>query len=596
MNHERPAPLITAALVAWALAQLALLGFALAPQGMLAPFVMAAAGCGVAGAAVATWALKPRTSVVWVWAACAALACICGAVLTTDAPRGPWLHVTAAAWIAAGFTAARGALELGRARREPGRATWAMSSMLSVTLAGAWLAGAYALSAHHDVFTKLGRGMVPPPSAATHAFVAGLKRPVRVTLYFRTGSPVHDELASYFQALEAHDTVHVAQLDRDLAPAQAAVDRVSSNGVIVLRAEGQPVERVRVGEKLGPARKTLRQLDTAVHDALTRLDAGRRVLYVLHGHDERTLRRDKGRDGRSGLTKLKTRAEKLGFAVKTLGVSGGLARGVPADADVVLLADPRTAMLPAETAALTAYVRSGGALFALGDPVLDPAARATAPDALTGVLGAFGVQIVRAPLVHTTQHASVARTDGDRLYLFSTRLGRHASVRALRALGRAGLVLLPVGGHVTHTASPDATCEMTVGAPDGAFVDLDGNLALGEAERAGLYDAALACTTASGGRLAVVADTDVLTDAFLDSAQGNQQFVDDTLRWLVGDAATGAAARPAEDVRLTLTAAEESALFAWSTWRIPGLLVLWAAWRAWRKRRPKAAPAPAEAP
>jgi ABC-type uncharacterized transport system involved in gliding motility auxiliary subunit len=91
--------------------------------------------------------------------------------------------------------------------------------------------------------------------------------------------------------------------------------------------------------------------------------SGKPVIYVVQGHGERDLSSAE----RSGLSQAKEQMEKANYVVKPL----ELAREakVPDDAAVVIVPGPKNDLLPAELAALDAYLTHGGRVLFMADPL-----------------------------------------------------------------------------------------------------------------------------------------------------------------------------------------------------------------------------------
>jgi ABC-type uncharacterized transport system involved in gliding motility auxiliary subunit len=88
-----------------------------------------------------------------------------------------------------------------------------------------------------------------------------------------------------------------------------------------------------------------------------------KVAYFLTGHGEGNI---DDSDRNRGYSTAKVVLEQEFYTVRPLSLLGG--RGVPPDAAVVILAGPKSDLLPQELLALDEYLRKGGAVLALVDP------------------------------------------------------------------------------------------------------------------------------------------------------------------------------------------------------------------------------------
>ena len=110
--------------------------------------------------------------------------------------------------------------------------------------------------------------------------------------------------------------------------------------------------------------ETFYRLDeaTLTHAILKLTRARQPVVYVMSGHGEPSLSDTE----RVGYSQAKQALETQNYVVKALVLARH--QRVPDDADVVILAGPRTELLEAEQAALTQFIDRGGNLLLMLDP------------------------------------------------------------------------------------------------------------------------------------------------------------------------------------------------------------------------------------
>jgi ABC-type uncharacterized transport system involved in gliding motility auxiliary subunit len=190
-------------------------------------------------------------------------------------------------------------------------------------------------------------------SPQTVKLVRGLTAPVEAIGFFRSDTPgkrtAEDLLKQYAQASGGKFTYRMEDPDR--SPGLARRYGVESYGTLVMQS----------GDK---SEKVLDADEDRLTNALVKVTrSGKPVIYVVKGHGERDLSSAE----RAGLSQAKEQMEKANYTVKEL----ELARQdkVPADAAVVIVPGPKTDLLPAELAALDAYLAQGGRVLLMADPL-----------------------------------------------------------------------------------------------------------------------------------------------------------------------------------------------------------------------------------
>ena len=301
---------------------------------------------------------------------------------------------------------------------------------------------------------------------------------------------------------------------------------------------------VRLGER---EQRLQRISEQSITNALARLarDATRWIVF-LQGHGERDPQGEANHDlGRFG-----KRLARRGFRVQT----HALARNprLPDNADLVVIASPRSDYLPGEVARLRQYVRAGGHLLWLTEPGVDGRLRTLAAD--------LGVR--RLPGTVVDAGARLYGADTPEFAVVSD-YADHAVTRGLDQLSlfpRAAALSSAEGGgwHTTALLKTREQSWSETGPIEGE-IDFDadagetrGPLTLAIAKRRGPpgEDGGKA---GRGQRVAVVGDGDFLSNAYL----GNGVNLDLGMRlvnWLVGDA--GHIAIPPDtppDARVTLS-------------------------------------------
>ena len=418
---------------------------------------------------------------------------------------------------------------------------------------------------------------------ATRAAVEGLPEPVRVVLFFPTGSEVLTEVQPYFDELEAGN-LSVEVMDHAMAPETAKEWKVKDNGNVVL-VMGDKVEIIKLGDKLDSAKKDLRKLDGKVQTALLKISKEKRTLYFTVGHDEFYWKN--ADSDKSNIDFLKKLLESLNFKVKELGIDDGLAQSVPEDAALVFVVGPKKSFFPEEVAALEAFRDQGGALFILLEPDTDD-------QSALARLG--GVSFDGTPVVSDAKYIPLSRGIVDRLNIGTSKFLSHEAVTTLGKHSSEASLITPGTGSIAELEGVPGKVTVTIkGEPDW-FRDLDRNYQFDAAteKRGGLSVAAVsegpkADEATRAWRTAVVADATLASNFFLGRSPANQVFIADTVSWLTSDPSIGGAVESEEDVKIQHTKEGESMWFYGTSILLPSLVFAAGAWRVSSRKKKGAA-------
>lgn len=273
-----------------------------------------------------------------------------------------------------------------------------------------------------------------------------------------------------------------------------------------------------------------------------------RVVYTLYGHGERRVF-DRGI---GELRELGTLVHHQGWTAKVLDLlrdrPADRAPEVPGDAAAVLLIGATATVSPVEEEALRDYLRRGGSVGVFVDP------GGFVPDLLTqlGVAVPAGVVLdavsvyphVDRPLLRYRSHP-VTRdlAAGEVATVVSTAAPLQiAPVDGVRA---EPLLVTSAHGWVERGTERPPTFH------DG--VDLPGPVTVGVALTVG------APHPLAGGRVLVVGDADIASDALLREGPGNATFLANSLRWLLrADDRMGRVGPPSRARNLAMTAGQLS--------------------------------------
>ena len=449
----------------------------------------------------------------------------------------------------------------------------------------------------------------------------GLDREIAVAVFLQPGSNLYDptrELLERYAARTSRLRLRFVDPERNLVEAQRLVDQYRLSGLDVVVFEAGDERRVvdtasladwdYSGLQMG-AQPTMTAFkgEEAFTGAILELIEARkpRVLFTT-GHGERGL--DDVEAG--GLSKVR---ELMGEENLDLESWSSLGQGeVPAGTDLLVVAGPRTALLAPEVAALGRYLDGGGRLLVLLDPELADQG-GLVPTGLEELLAARGVQVGADIVVDPSSTLPFFGAET----IFVRASGAHAIVRSLEqaeypvivALARsvrpaadlpAGLSAQPLLetssegwgesdlGRLSAVARGDTDLAgpvpvaVAVGAREPASGPADEEELLGETE-----PSEAKAQTAEGGpkwRLVVVGDSDFATNAQLGNA-GNPTLVANAFNWLLErQKLLGIGPKRPEQVRLTLTPGQLSAITWISLAGLPGLALV-AGVAVWFRRR-----------
>jgi hypothetical protein len=423
-------------------------------------------------------------------------------------------------------------------------------------------------------------------SRATRQLVAALDAPVDVTLFYPPGNEVAEELVGYFADLSrASDKLKVARLDQAVDPAKAKALGVASSGVVSI-ARGELREQIQIPLKLESARPKLRVLDQDVSKRILAVSRGKRTIYLVQGHEERSFAARRDGDAQASLGKLKELLGAQNLDTRELGMAQGLGNEVPADAALVIVAGPQRPMLAEEIAALARYFQRGGRLLVAVDP---ESATAAAP-----LLAALSLELSPTTLANDRMYWARTHQKSDRVGIAAASYSGHAALATLSQFGGQLPVVLLGAGSLTKSKvapTPPPKLDFIVKTDPGTWDDTDGNLEFDVAkEQRKAYAVAAAVTlpkpagdNASEPRAFVLGDSDALTDLIIIN-RANAVFVVDVLRWLLGEPEVAGPANTEEDVPVRHTRRQDVFWFYSSVFAAPGLVLL-AGWLVTRRRR-----------
>jgi gliding motility-associatede transport system auxiliary component len=403
-------------------------------------------------------------------------------------------------------------------------------------------------------------------SPQTNKILKDLNRDVEL-LYFDRKSNfnnVRDALEQY--AVAAH-RVKVTYVDPDREPGKAQKYNVKTYGTLI----------VATGEKSETAKSVKEEDLTATIIRL--LKGGPKTVYFLQGHGERDIASDE-RLGYSGAKKL---LEESNYQVKTVSLMEQSPK-VPADATVLVVAGPTKDLLDPELAAIRDYIKGGGRVLFLVNPLTPPK--------LVGLLDEFGADAHNTLVVDTS---GIGRLFGtDELMPLVVQYENDPITKDLTNVA----TLFPFSAAIKSSSKnmPGVSFKLLAKTTDKSWATTDvhakqisfregkdekGPLALAGA---GTYKPLEGGEGAKEGRYVVSGSTDFLSNAIL-GFNGNKDLFLNMVNWLSSDEdLISIRPKDQEDRGVNLTARQMQLVFYFSLVFVP-LLVIGGGLTVWWKRR-----------
>ncbi len=397
-------------------------------------------------------------------------------------------------------------------------------------------------------------------SPVTKNVLAQVDGPLHVTVFFRRGT--REQYAALLDRLRA-ETSHLTYelLDLDRYPERGRSVGVTKHGQASVSYQGRRTVVMANPEE---------QLAGGILNVVR--GRPRRVLFTT-GHGERQPGGDQRHLGR-----LVAALDAENYEPDLLSLANG---PIPADADLVVVAGPELDFQPDELAALAQYLKAGGGVVLLLDPVSLPN--------LSAMLASMGIRLGE-DIVYDPEKR-VLGTDGLAAIVENFRRGNPISEPSNNPI-ESGVVLpsartVDVAGQVPGVAAESVA---RTGESAWAMADLD-RARRGETpsivtkDQQGPLSLMVVAEVGAGGpderrgRLVVIGDTDFATDAYLD-VLGNRDVILNAVAWashedaLAGDRPTDVpeVARPLSP--LVLTEAQARTLLVGVTVVQPAIVLL----------------------
>jgi ABC-type uncharacterized transport system involved in gliding motility auxiliary subunit len=485
-----------------------------------------------------------------------------------------------------------------------GRAARAGASAAAIALGIALVIGVNWLGSRHWWHADWTKTRINSLSTTTRRIVKGLKKPVRITVFMEQESPlsapVRGILDGYRELSPGNIQVEYLDPKRNLARAQAAARELGGIRVntVVFRSGDRKkyVEEDKLADydfasaqlsRSTPEIKAFKGEEAFTSAILAVTESRTPRVYFSAGHGEAPI--DSPERGR-GLSEAKQTLERDNLTVakwESLGKDT-----VPADADAIIVAGPRTAFLEPEVGALEKYLAAGGHVLLLLDPVLPAPGSPPSDFGLGRLLAANGVKIGGDIVVDPANALPLVGAET----VFANHYGSHTIVRALADEGLP--VILPLARSVSKANGAAAGVSPTVlvetsadGWGETSLARLEEQVKKDAQDAPGPVGLAVAVGPAEGDkaaskkpRLIVVGNSRFATNGTLGNA-GNANFFLNSIHWLTGsEKQIGIAPKTPEQASLSLTQGQVRRIGLFSIFGLPSLAIVLGVW-VWYRRR-----------
>ncbi|HYT75510.1 MAG TPA: Gldg family protein [Vicinamibacterales bacterium] len=422
-------------------------------------------------------------------------------------------------------------------------------------------------------------------SDQTKKVLKDLKDPVKIRVFARS-----DEFQRFRDRLDEYSyqskQVQIEYIDPEKKPAVAQQYGVTSLGTIVFDYKGRTEKVTGDGEQ-------------ELTNALIKVVQGRQPkVYFTQGHGEKdTTSADRG-----GYNGINSALASDNFVVDKLVLAQQTA--VPGDADVLIIAGPKTDFLAGEIEMLKAYLARGGKILLMLDPVLK--ADAQQPAALQALLKDWGIEADNDIVLDVSGAGRLALGTDESVPVAATYpphpITENFNLLTAYPLARS---MTPVEGGVSgHVAQKLVeTSRNSWGETNLKSLTGGQPAKLDEGDKKGPVSLAAAVSAPAANpppakeaakpaetpkkpetRIVAFGDSDFASNAAL-GVTGNRDLFLNSVNWLAQqENLISIRPRDPEDRRITLTADQERRIFYLTVLLVPGLVLLAGVQTWWRRR------------
>lgn len=236
--------------------------------------------------------------------------------------------------------------------------------------------------------TDLTEGQLLTLSQASQQVVENLEQPTEVLIFSPVPDPTDQQLLENYRRYNSDFTYRY--VDPFAEPQLSQQLGVETGGEVFLRAgnseesAGQPVRDLLV-QQVGPQEPLSERQLTNKLAQLSQENMS--VVYFLQGHEEYAI------DGsQAGFLEAANRLQDENYTVAPLNLAD--TGGVPADADVLVIAGPQKKLFDKEVTAVKDYLEASGSVLTLIDPQVETG--------LEGLLSQWGVVLENTLVIDTS--------------------------------------------------------------------------------------------------------------------------------------------------------------------------------------------------
>ena len=446
----------------------------------------------------------------------------------------------------------------------------------------------------HDVHIDLTREKIFTPSQQAMKVVDDLQVPVRLTYFYRGQDPSGRRLKEVLDVMGRRNALlAVRTVDPDREPSVAQSYGIRTANAAILEAEGRKIVVQTTDESeiaIGIQRVLREKVVTACflegHNEfpMDNFEFHTHVEGIAgHGHDDASS--SVVQTTGHGIGRLRRALEAQGYETRKVVLA--TAPKVPDACRVLIVANPRTTFLPAESVALEAFLQQGGSLFAMLDLgfVLEPR--------LAALVEKLGVvlpqEAVVDPLSHYSRDAEMVAVTAYPSSPITQNLSMtfYPGIRPLMAVApmkgvRATALFSSSGDSYTRSVQPVGVREIGTGSPPPRS----------RAEQRGPQVLAVIAEGqlpgASAGtpqlRAAIIGDGDFASNSFLPYLS-NSDLAMSLVRWLVREErSTAVASRIPVPPMILLSSTQMKTIFLLVELLLPLAVIALGVMVWWRRR------------
>ena len=413
-------------------------------------------------------------------------------------------------------------------------------------------------------------------SEASRKVLDLVKAPVSITAYARENQQVREPIRDLVDRYSHYKKdLSLQFVNPDTQPEKVRQMGIQVDGELVIEYQGRSEKIQEAGE-------------TSLTNALQRLaTAEERTIVFIEGHGDRSPLGKANHDLQQFADELKRK----GFTIAAANLA--TTPLIPDNADVLVIAGPRTNLLPGEVKLIGDYLSKGGNLWWLADPGalhgLEPLAKQLGISFLPGVVVDASTQLLGIDdptFALVSDYPPHAITQGfQQMTMFPSAAAMEQVEKSdfekeplLATLARSWTELGPIEGKIAFDADKgERQGPLDLGYtvtrplhPESSDKDVDQEKS--------------AASTPSEQRIVVVGDGDFLSNTYLGNG-GNLELGINMVQWLSrGDALINIPAKIAPDGKLQLSPFASGTIAVGFLFILPLLLIGIGAW-VWFKRR-----------